>query len=416
MNKKILLLIGILILVLVIGVLVLNSNQKPTTETQTDNQQPPAGTQETNTETGTQSETPPETPTIEEKTDYPKIASWLAKKDQLIASGKPYDLVMAGWFTPEEAAQLRTNNPDVKLLAGLTTTWVWDNEGWKSSLLTVASYGKDTPFELTEDMYLHDASGARCGFGWASEEWNQEEIYAMDPRNPEWVDLITSFYKMALDQPQHDGIIVDMVVEKQYWCDTISDEEWLAATNAIYDKITEFNTENKMVIFNAGARFSDIDAYSGYFDGYLMENFMGDQLKTTFQEGLDAANSPYTGIYAVDTDDTGQVDLNKMRLGLTLSLLNDNTYFTYDFGPRDHGQAWWYPEYDVDLGKPLGACYLKDGAYWREYEKGIVVAAPNGVTVNFDVAYTDVTSGVSSTSFTIEPGDGRIFLSTSITN
>jgi hypothetical protein len=377
-NKKALLLIGVLIPVLIIGVVVLSSNQKLTTETQneTDNQTPPTGNQETPSQTETPNETPTETPTTE-KADYPKIASWLAKKDELIASQKPYDLVMAGWFTSEEAEQLRANNPDVKLLAGLTTTWVWDNEGWKSFLLTVASYGRDTPFELTEDMYLHDDSGERCGFGWASEEWNQEEIYAMDPRNPDWVDLITSFYKLALEQPQHDGIIVDMVVEKQYWCDTITDEEWLSATKAIYDKITELNTENKLVVFNAGAKFSDIDAYSEYFDGYLMENFMGDQLKTTFQEGLDAANSDYTVIYAVDTDDTGQVDYNKMRLGLTLSLLNDNTYVTYDFGPRDHGQAWWYPEYDIDLGKPLAAYYLKDGAYWREYENGVVVAAPD---------------------------------------
>lgn len=399
MNKRALIAVAVLIPLLVIGGILLE-------------EETPSVPQDQTGETETPSETPTETPTEppEPESDYPKIASWLAKKEELIESGKPYDLVMAGWFTAEEAEQLRENNPDVILLAGLTTTWVWDNPDWMSFLVTVANYGMETPVEINEDMYLHDAEGERCGFGWASEEWNQEEIWAMDPRDPEWFDLITTFYSVVLEQPQHDGIIVDMVVEKQYWCPEISDEEWLEATKDIYDTIVALNTQNKLVIFNSGARLSDIDAYGEYFDGYLMENFMGDQLQTTYAEGLEAADSDYLVIYGVDTDDTGIQDHAKMRLGLTLSLLNENTYFTYDFGPRDHGQAWWYPEYDVELGEPLGDYYESDGAYIREYENGYVVSAPNGATLSFDELLTDVTSGVQGTSFTVEAGDGRIYL------
>ena len=398
MNKRLLILVAVLIPVLVIGSILVEQEEEQNPGEQKQTQEP-----ETPTETPVEIDEPDES-------DFPKIACWLAKKEELIESKKPFDLVMSGWFTPEEAEDLRENNPDVLILAGLTTTWVWDNEDWMNFLLVIANYGRDTPIEITEDMYLHDAEGARCGFGWASEEWDQEEIYAMDPRNPQWVELVTSFYEMVLDQPQHDGIIVDMVVDKQYWTHSISDEEWLEATRAIYDQIAELNTEDKLVIFNAGARFTDIDAYSEYFDGYLMENFMGEQLKTTFNEGLEAADSEYIVIYGVDTYDTGVVDLNKMRLGLTLSLLNDNTYFTYDFGPRDHGQAWWYDEYDVDLGAPIDDYYMSDSAYWREFENGIVVSAPNGAEVNFDEEHMDVTSGDSSKSFTIDPGDGRIFV------
>ena len=391
MNKRVLIIVAVLIPVLVLGGILLGQ------EEETPNQ--PDQTDDT-------LETPIETPT--ETSDYPKIASWLAKKTELIETGKPYDLVMAGWFTPEEAEQLRVNNPDVVLLAGLTTTWVWDNPDWMTFLVTVANSGTDTPVEITEDMYLHDGDGNRCGFGWASEEWNHEEIWAMDPRNPDWITLITSFYSVVLDQPQHDGIIVDMVVEKQYWCPEISDEEWIEATKNIYDIIDALNTEDKLVIFNAGSRLTDIDEYGEYFDGYLMENFMGDQLNTIYAEGLEAADSEYIVIYAVDTDDTGVVDQSKMRLGYTLSLLNDNTYFTYDFGPRDHGQAWWYPEYDVALGEPLGDYYLQDGAYLREFTYGYVVSAPDGVSLSFDEPLTDITTGKTSTSFTIESGDGRI--------
>jgi len=349
--------------------------------------------------------------TAELANEYPAIASWLAKKDQLIASGKPYDLVMAGWFTPEEASQLKNNNPDAILLAGLTVNWVWDNTDWKTFLLTVASYGRESPFELSEDMYLHASDGARCAFGWASESWGQEEIYAMDPANADWVDLVTSFYRMVLEQPQHDGIIIDMVLEKSLCPDAISDEEWVAGTRAIMAAIDDLNTEDKLVVFNSGRDLSEIDAYGEYMDGFVMENFMGEQLKTTFEDGLRAAESGYTVIYAVDTNDTGQQDMNRMRLGLVLSLLTDNTYFTYDFGPRDHGQAWWFDEYDVDLGQPLGPYYRQGDAYYREFERGLVVAAPySDATVTLDSPYTDVTSGNTGTEFMTSHDDGRIYV------
>ncbi|MFH2136586.1 MAG: putative glycoside hydrolase [Patescibacteria group bacterium] len=349
---------------------------------------------------------------LDMKSNFPKIASWLAKKDEIISGKHPYDLVMSAWFTPDEAKKIKEANPKAKIFAGLSVNWVWDNKDWMSFLKTAANYGKKEPIEIAEEMYLHKPNGGRCSFGWASEKWGQEEIYAMDPRNEKWIELITSFYKNVLEQSSHDGIIVDMVTEKQWWCpEAISDAEWLSATKNIFSEIKKLNTKNKLIVFNAGKDIGDIDEFGEYFNGYLMENFMGDQMKTTFDDGLAAADSKYIVIYGVDTDDTGEKDLKKTRLGLTLSLLNDNTYFTYDFGPRDHGQDWWLPEYDVDLGKPEGAYYKKDNAYWRNFEKGVIVSSPySNVEISFDEEYADVTTGEKAKTFSVGKGDGRIFI------
>ncbi|MFO8009806.1 MAG: putative glycoside hydrolase [Dehalococcoidia bacterium] len=353
---------------------------------------------------------PGEEPTT--SSDYPRIASWLAKKDQIIESGKPYDLVMTALFMPDEAGKIREANPDVKLLAGFTTNWVWQNEAWIQTLLNVANHGSEKTFELTDDMYLRKPGGDRCPFGWESESWGQEEIYSMDPTNPEWVELITTFYKTLLEQPQHDGIVIDMVIETSLCREAISDEEWIEATRDIMAQIQDYNTEDKLVVFNSGRDISEIDEFAEYMDGYLMENFLG-SWGADYETGLEAADSPYLIVYAVDTENTGEKNLNKMRLGLILSLLNDNTYFTYDFGPRDHGQAWWFPEYNADLGQPAGDYYEKDGAYWRDFEMGIVVSAPDSpVSVTFEVPHKDVSSGKQSTAFEVDKGDGRIFFKT----
>lgn len=59
---------------------------------------------------------------------FPRIASWLSKKDELIASKNPYNIVMTGWVMPEEARTFREMNPDVVILAGLTVNWVYNNK------------------------------------------------------------------------------------------------------------------------------------------------------------------------------------------------------------------------------------------------------------------------------------------------
>lgn len=143
-------------------------------------------------------------------TRRPQIANWLAKKDEVIESGRRFDLIMSGWFTPEEAEQIREQNPEAKLLAGLSVNFVWANSNWMTFLETVASYDRTQPLKIEEGVYLRTPAGEKCPFGWASDEWEHEEIYAMDPRNEDWQELIISFYKVLLDQEQHDGIIVDM--------------------------------------------------------------------------------------------------------------------------------------------------------------------------------------------------------------
>lgn len=339
-----------------------------------------------------------------------RIASWLSQKDALITSGKPFSLVMTGWVTPEEAQAFKRMNSRVTLLAGVSVNWVYDSREWRQFLETIAS-GDGTQRTIKETMFLKGPDGKKCAFGWASEEWDHQEIYAMNPRDPEWVDLILSAYQTLLDQPQHDGVFVDMVMNVS-WCPAaITNEEWSSATREILKEIKEMaEARGKVVFFNAGRDLSEVDQYRSYMDGYLMENFLG-SWGADFDTGLRAADSGYTVVYAADTDDTGVKDLKRMRLGLTLSLLNDNTFFTYDFGPRIHGQAWWFPEYDAILGKPLGHYYEKDNAYWREFERGLVISSPyTEATVTLGEPHTDVTTGLTSTTFVVAKGDGRILV------
>jgi hypothetical protein len=105
-------------------------------------------------------------------------------------------------------------------------------------------------------------------------------------------------------------------------------------------------------------------------------------------------------------------ELQKMRYGLAIALLDDG-YYGFDIGNEFHNTLWWFPEYDTNLGFALGDAQKRsDGSWMREFENGVVVANPasSKSTIEFQAIYKDVTTSIEGTSFEVPSKDGRIFL------
>jgi len=103
--------------------------------------------------------------------------------------------------------------------------------------------------------------------------------------------------------------------------------------------------------------------YPGLMNGQEMEHFpfYADGWTAGFDAYLQQAGpsraAPYTIINADtansnDSVDTGEQNLQQMRFNLATTLMG-NGYFVYDYGPKLHGQTWWYDEYDKGAGSSL---------------------------------------------------------------
>ena len=362
----------------------------------------------------------------------PPLALWLAKKGELIEhESASFDLVMSGWFEPDEAVDILARRPSATLLAGLTLTWVASSEDWLDFLVTVANDGDlEGPLQITDDMYLmfdDDEDGVldrRCSPpGW------EDEIYAMDPRHEDWQELILSFYDVVGAQPQH-GVIVDMLDAYPFcegaWSEGVpvplDAEGWVDGQEQLLASVRAGLPGEKWIVANAGRDYPEGSPFPQYLNGYLLENALGTifgletvgELMASALRALESTNAPHIVVYAVDTGDEGQIDWSRLRTGLVASLLTDNTYFAYDFGPRDHGGVtdWWFPQYyDVDLGEPIGPSQLEDGAYSRDFENGVVVAAGDvPAVVSLNAEHVDVATGATGTDFTVPELDARIYV------
>jgi len=108
----------------------------------------------------------------------------------------------------------------------------------------------------------------------------------------------------------------------------------------------------------------------------------------------------------------GYESLQKMRFGLAFSLLGD-AHYTFQMHTRWLGLHWWYQEYDIPLGKPLGEYYKhEDGTYRRDYENAIVVLnnTYHDIQPHFEQTMRDGTTSWVGKDFNLPCKDGRIYI------
>ena len=110
-------------------------------------------------------------------------------------------------------------------------------------------------------------------------------------------------------------------------------------------------------------------------------------------------------------------NLRWMRVFTTLSLTHSDGYVLYTTGiQHDH---YWYPFWEVPLGRPVGGDETKavlyrntEGLFIREFTNGWAVYNRSGKeqTITLPMETTGVASGITATQHTVPDLDGEIYL------
>lgn len=203
-----------------------------------------------------------------------------------------------------------------------------------------------------------------------------------------------------------DGIFFDIVSDNISWAnggdvDVNGDgqRDTTAAADALWkSRVVYFlqyarqHLNTKYIIINGSSN----TAFQPYVNGRMFETFPtpweGDGTWTTIMNNLvenkKFNNKEHLIIFNGNTLNTGeQNNFKAVRYGIASSLLENDVYYSFDFGDQDHGQLWWYDEYNVDLGHaatgPLvytpGASVFSAripyaaGVWRRDFERGISV-------------------------------------------
>ncbi len=129
--------------------------------------------------------------------------------------------------------------------------------------------------------------------------------------------------------------------------------------------------------------------YQPYINGRMYEDFptpweLGgtwNAIMKGLEKNKQANEEPQLYVFNGTSKNTGNAaNYRRFRFGLASSLLLDDVFYSFDHGTENHGQIWWYDEYDIKLGDPLTAFYsiggkekFRDDAWRRDYTNGIAL-------------------------------------------
>lgn len=291
-------------------------------------------------------------------------------------------------LNPDLIRRMRKRNPHIRIFAHVSLQEVVQglHRAKESEPLRYRLWRGIAP-----EWYLRSSSGERLSW------WPGTYLLNVTDRAPlvggqRWQDYLATFVsEEILETGLWDGIFFDNTWDNiTYFAgtdvdldgdglpDLDADVAWRRGIETVLDAV---RVRSARPIFLVGN--NDTLAYQQQLNGMLIENFGAarwSHLMNRYAANVRDRRTPRINIINANTNNTGQQDdYRTMRFGYTSSLLEDG-YYSFDFGDQNHGQLWWYDEYDVNLGAPergassaSGVATYEPDVWQRPYDRGLVV-------------------------------------------
>lgn len=377
------------------------------------------------------------------KATFPKRAnyflSWELNESQARELAK-WDLVILDMEqtvrNPELVREIKKRNPEIVLLAYITAQDLHMQAG---RLGAIAPLRNELASRIPAQWYLKKSNGTQIT--WWFNSWLLNATDSAPQVNGErWNDFLPRFVsEKILLSGLWDGVFYDNTWDNfSYFVGTevdlngdgapesreVVDQSFRAGITKIVERTRALAGREIIVAGNGGGVFYPA-LNSMMFENFPVYGWAG--AMRGYREIESQSRAPAFGLIQSNTGNTGNDrDYARMRLGLTSTLLEDG-YYAFDFGDRDHGQTWWYDEYEAYLGSPTGEAahvgngsreYRAHGAWRREFSQGVVLANPTDHAIEVDlgaefeklrgVQDPAVNDGLIVSAVTLPPGDGLI--------
>jgi hypothetical protein len=335
---------------------------------------------------------------------------------------------------PERIRQLRALNPKIKILAYVDSVNIaaarFVEESWFP--------GYKLAHAIPDNWYV-TRNGSRASIWPGSWMTNVTNLGPADSQGRRWQDFLPAFIaEHVWSSGLWDGIFLDNALDNATWFagkgvdvtgdgkaddDATVDRAWKEGWQKMALNLRSRIGSDALIMGNGSVQ------HAGVTNGILFEDFPRYGWTTgyrDYQTSLGKNRPPaITAFNSNPNNVNNPASWKLMRYTFATAMLGDG-YYSYDYGNRDHGQTWWYDEYDAVLGRPTGAAKRldatgstpADGVWWRDYERAAVVVNSTGksATVSLPGVFErirgsqdpDVNSGRVETSLTLASQDGLV--------
>ncbi len=339
------------------------------------------------------------------KDDYPKLANYFLKwsiADYEVSELAKWDVLILDMEVQENSRnnlkKIRELNPNIIILAYITSQEA-NADIYDSPWSYNASLRKKLLNGIDNGWWLRDKNNKRVSFWEGTYMLNLSEGAKLSSSGKKWNDYLPEFVsREIISTGLWDGLMYDNIWGDLAWVKegididndgqvkstTEINNKWALGTKRMLNNTRELIGPNYLILGN-GKVYSD---YQSFLNGVMLEGFpapwegggVWSNIIRTYSDIKKLNNTP--NITIINSGLGNNQNYQAMRFGLTSTLMENHGYFSFDFGTSDHGQIWWYDEYNVNLGRAKTSAYnlldkdnysYKNGLWRRDFAEGIVL-------------------------------------------
>lgn len=371
---------------------------------------------------------------------YPRVANYFLDPEISTAEAEElaqWDVLILGFDTqynsPQAFSKIRQINPDILILAYVTSEEV-PIKHLKVTDKKNPVYQLYNRLNKKDNWFLKDKNGDYLNFypgtrminvttAWKKQlpKFMTQKVLKKNPKKWDGV-----FYDNCFNDVSWVSDKIDVNRDGQADAWKTADKQWKKGMTTIM-KQTRKRNKNKLIVCNSNGNYYTyingrmIEAFPSDFDG----NWSGSMKK--YYEVLSTAKKPSMVIVNTVANSSDSDNYRMMRFNLASTLMGDG-FASYDQSVDRHASLWWYDEYSVALGNPLGEAYnaetndginnISAGVWRRNYQRGIVIVNSSNDTkkVSLEDGFekilgtqdTQVNNGKVVGSVTLQPRDGIV--------
>ncbi len=336
------------------------------------------------------------------KSSYPRLANYFLKWEVSSAEAKElakWDLLILDMEVAENSrAQLlkiRQLNPNIIILAYITSEEILDDvDGYDSAALR-----QEFASGLSDGWWMRDQNGRKVSNWPYTSMFNLTDGATPDASGQRLNDYLPQFVadKIAASG-LWDGVFYDNTWGDIAWMNngnldlnndgvvdtkTQADAAWAAGFKKMLAK-TRLLTGSDFIIIGNGRVY---DGYQPIMNGMMLESFPpswenGGTWTGAMKTYLKLPNlNPAPAVSVLNATDKNQFDYQHVRYSLASALMGSG-FYSFDYDITNHGQTWWYDEYDVNLGPPSSRPFnllasasedIKPGLWRRDFKNGVAI-------------------------------------------
>ena len=296
---------------------------------------------------------------------------------------------------PDKIKKIRQLHPGIKILAYVTSQEIKnDNLGVMRAKLKRG---------VSDSWYLRRPNGDKISFWPGTMMLNPTDVCPISG-GQRWNQYLANFMNNeVLSTGLWDGVFYDNAWGDLTWftgnnvdlnldgqMDSDINKHWNTGMTNLFNLTRDLSGSNYVIVGNAMTR-----EYANNLNGMMYENFQNHvwrDVMYAINTEMNGSLKPRIIIINANTNNTGnRQDYRTMRYGLGSALVG-GAYYSFDYGDQNHGQTWWYDEYDVKLGEPVGNSVSQNGqtgfandVWRREYEHGVALVNSTGLEQTVDL-------------------------------